>query len=174
MTVTGLVNAKGRLKQKSVEYDELRKERAIAHDLSGDGWHDNPHFNRLQQLEADKSREVAMLRTVVDTARLVVIDTENRPVDAVRIGSLVQIEHQDSGNDARHAQTWEIVGYDESDPLLGLLAYNTPLGQALIGKEEGEEVEVELPTGHTRVLIVSLSPDSTQVVVEQKTNIGAR
>ena len=61
-----------------------------------------------------------------------------------------------------------------ADRLLRLLAYNTSLGQALIGKEEGEEVEVDLPTGHTRVLIVSLSPDSAPVIHARNYQMNAR
>ncbi|MBK6757388.1 MAG: hypothetical protein IPG70_07080 [Moraxellaceae bacterium] len=40
------------LQQTEARYLEVCEQRRIAHDLSGDGWHDNPEFNRQQQMEA--------------------------------------------------------------------------------------------------------------------------
>ncbi len=40
-------------------------------------------------------------------------------------------------------ESWEIVGYDESDPDHGKLAYNTPLAQPIIGKKVGEGARLE-------------------------------
>jgi transcription elongation factor GreA len=153
MTVTGLQRAKALLDRRGSEYDAICKERAVAHELSGDGWHDNPHFNRLQQLEADKSREIAVLKAVIGVARLVVIDPAHRPTDAVRIGSLVRIVARPKSTGEEYTATWEIVGYDETDMAESKLAYNSPLGAALIGKEEGELVDVSLAGGEAEVSI---------------------
>ena len=45
------------------------------------------------------------------------------------------------------ARELRIVGPDEFDPALGLLSMESPLGRALLGKREGDEVAVARPKG---------------------------
>lgn len=61
----------------------------------------------------------------------------------VVFGTTVLLEDIDSGNEV----TYKIVGEDESDIKSGLLAYNTPIARALIGSDEGDVVDVEVPGG---------------------------
>jgi transcription elongation factor GreB len=46
-----------------------------------------------------------------------------------------------------HETTWRIVGPDEADPRHGLVSVHSPVGRALLGREEGDEVEVQRPGG---------------------------
>lgn len=43
--------------------------------------------------------------------------------------------------------TYKLVTSEESDPDNGLISTVSPIGQALMGKEEGDEVKVKTPTG---------------------------
>jgi transcription elongation factor GreA len=43
--------------------------------------------------------------------------------------------------------TYKLVTSEESDPEKGLISTVSPIGQALMGKEEGDEVKVKTPTG---------------------------
>lgn len=156
MTPSGRAQSIETLTRKLLEYDQICAERAIAHELSGDGWHDNPHFNRLQQLEADKSREVAALKANIANARIVHVNTNDRPTDAVRIGSIVKLLTLTKNSDCASRRTWEIVGFDETNLATMKLAYNSPLGQAIISHEEGDEVTVSLADGLTVVVIEEL------------------
>ena len=49
--------------------------------------------------------------------------------------------------DTEEEVKYTIVGAPEADPSIGLISYNSPLAKALIGKEVGDEVEVNLPGG---------------------------
>lgn len=49
--------------------------------------------------------------------------------------------------DADAEITYQIVGEDEADIREGLISVNSPIARALIGKEEGDEVEVRAPGG---------------------------
>jgi len=42
---------------------------------------------------------------------------------------------------------YTIVGSQESDPTKGFISISSPMGKALIGKEEGDEIEINLPDG---------------------------
>ncbi len=43
--------------------------------------------------------------------------------------------------------TYKLVTYEESAPEKGLISTVSPIGQALMGREEGDEVKVKTPTG---------------------------
>ncbi len=49
--------------------------------------------------------------------------------------------------DADAETTYQIVGEDEADIREGLISVNSPIARGLIGKEEGDEVEVRAPGG---------------------------
>ena len=72
---------------------------------------------------------------VIDVAKL-------PPSDRVVFGTTVTIENQ-SGVE----RTWRIVGQTEADVDAGTISFKSPLGKALIGRHEGDEVEVPAPSG---------------------------
>ena len=44
-------------------------------------------------------------------------------------------------------QTYKIVGPKESDPTKGKISHVSPIGKAIIGKKQGDTVEVTAPAG---------------------------
>ena len=70
--------------------------------------------------------------------------------DAVAFGTRVTIEQ------AGRARTLTIVGHDEADPPSGTIAFASPLAQALMGAEAGEDIS--LPGGATSSRVVSIEP----------------
>ena len=71
----------------------------------------------------------------------------------VVFGATVELEDQDSGA----AVTYQIVGEDEADLKLGLINISSPIARALIGKEEGDQAEVQAPGGVRHYEIVSVA-----------------
>jgi transcription elongation factor GreA len=61
----------------------------------------------------------------------------------VVFGSTVHVVDVADGTEARY----QIVGEDEADIKNGLLSIGSPIARALIGKREGDEVEVATPSG---------------------------
>jgi transcription elongation factor GreA len=43
--------------------------------------------------------------------------------------------------------TYKIVGEDEADTKAGMISYTSPIARSLIGKTEGDEIEVAVPDG---------------------------
>lgn len=71
------------------------------------------------------------------------IDLSKIPTDRVAYGSsvvLFELEKEEK-------VTYRLVTSEESDPENGLISTVSPIGQALMGKEEGDEVRVKTPTG---------------------------
>lgn len=53
-------------------------------------------------------------------------------------------------------ELFQIVGEFEADPMNQKLSHTSPIGQALIGKKEGEWVEVTVPAGKIKYKIVEI------------------
>ena len=141
MTETGFDNLKALLARKKQEYADVRDHRQVAFEMSGDGWHDNPEFNRQQQLEANLNHTVKELTERLQHARPVNIDPNNRPTNHVAIGSLVSITRWNLNNDINDKgleETWEIVGFDETDIKAAKIGYNAPLAKSIIGLQVGD------------------------------------
>jgi len=85
-------------------------------------------------------------------SRTQVVDPSAYEHDRVKFGSTVTLEDLDSGE----VVTYKIVGGHESSPENGLISYNSPLTKQLLGKEEGDEVEVTLPSGTKEFEIIKV------------------
>jgi len=71
------------------------------------------------------------------------IDVSKLPTDRVAYGSsvvLFDVEREEK-------VTYRLVSSEESDPEKGLISTVSPIGQALMGREEGDEVRVKTPNG---------------------------
>ena len=82
-----------------------------------------------------------------------VIDLDKLQGDKVIFGATVELEDVDSGE----AKTYTILGPDEADPGKGSISFLSPVGQALLGREEGDEVSVEIPRGRVTYEIIGVS-----------------
>jgi transcription elongation factor GreA len=73
-----------------------------------------------------------------------IIDVSKLPqTGKVVFGTTVELEGADDGVRV----TYQIVGEDEADIRQGLIAITSPIARALVGKEEGDTVEVQAPGG---------------------------
>ena len=71
------------------------------------------------------------------------IDLTKIPTDSVAYGSTVILYDVEKDEKIRY----KLVTSEESDPENGLISTVSPIGQALMGKEEGDEVKVKTPNG---------------------------
>ena len=76
-------------------------------------------------------------------SRMRVLDPATLKHDKIGFGSTFEI--LDLNTDKKICYT--IVGSVESDPKRGLISFHSPRAKAFVGKEEGDEVSVKLPSG---------------------------
>ena len=93
---------------------------------------------RIKEIEAMLSRA-----DVIDTAKL---------SGAIKFGATVTLVDEDSDEE----KTYQIVGEAEADIERGLLNIKSPLARALIGKDEGDSVEVRTPGGDKSYEILTI------------------
>jgi transcription elongation factor GreA len=71
------------------------------------------------------------------------IDLSKIPTDRAAYGSSVVLFDLDK----EEKIAYRLVSSEESDPEKGLISTVSPIGQALMGKHEGDEVRVKTPNG---------------------------
>ena len=71
------------------------------------------------------------------------IDLTKIPTDSIAYGSRVVLYDMDRDEKV----TYRLVTSEESDPDNGLISTISPIGQALMGKTEGDEIKVKTPSG---------------------------
>lgn len=76
-------------------------------------------------------------------SRAEVIDPKKLSGTKIRFGATLTLLNVDNDDES----TYQIVGADEADIDRGLISISAPLARALIGKEVGDEVSVNLPGG---------------------------
>ncbi|WP_071672984.1 transcription elongation factor GreA [Nioella nitratireducens] len=72
---------------------------------------------------------------------------------SIKFGATVDLVDEDTEEE----KTYQIVGEAEANIEKGLLNINSPLARALIGKEEGDSVDVKTPGGSKDYEIVKVS-----------------
>lgn len=71
----------------------------------------------------------------------------------VQLGSTVKLKSKASGK----TKEFQVVGTVEADPLNGKISDESPIGQALIGKKLGDEVEIVTPAETAKYKITDIS-----------------
>ena len=85
-------------------------------------------------------------------SRAEVIDIKEMSGDEIRFGATIEIEDDDTGN----KQKYQIVGEYESDIENKKLSIISPLARGLIGKSQGDIVEINSPKGTKSYTIISV------------------
>jgi transcription elongation factor GreA len=82
-----------------------------------------------------------------------IIDPRNVPnTGRVVFGAVVELEDQTDGSRV----AYQVVGEDEADIRGGRISVSSPIARALVGKQEGEVVEVAAPGGTRSYEIVTV------------------
>jgi transcription elongation factor GreA len=108
------------------------------------------------EFHAAKERQSLLdvqIREVEDKlARAQVIDVSTLSGEKVVFGATVSLADSDTGDKV----VYQIVGDHEAEPKNGKISISSPVARALIGKSEGDEVQVRTPTGIRTLEILSV------------------
>ena len=99
------------------------------------------------EYHAAKERQGLMEARILDLGDLIgraqIVDPSTLPHQRVSFGSSVTLTDTETGEEL----VYTIVGSQESNPEQGLISIQSPLAKLLLGKEEGDEVNANLPSG---------------------------
>ena len=95
---------------------------------------------RINEIEAKLSTA-----EIIDTSKLT-------NTGKVVFGAVVELEEQDGA----HRVTYQVVGEDEADIRSGRISITSPIARAVVGKSEGDVVDVTAPGGIRSYEIVAV------------------
>ncbi|MCP4913906.1 MAG: transcription elongation factor GreA [Oligoflexia bacterium] len=122
-----------------VEREEIKVTIAEAREL-GD-LKENAEYHAAKEKQGHIEGRIAQLQAIVGNAN--VIDPSTVESETIVFGATVTLLDVDKDETVKY----QIVGEDESDIKDGKISYTSPLGKAMIGKEEGDTVIVKAPKG---------------------------
>ena len=150
MTVAGAERLKAELHRlKTSERPAVIQ--AIAEARAQGDLSENADYDAAKERQGFIEGRIAEVESKLANAQ--VIDPSEVDADGrVVFGATVDIEDAESGE----RSTYQIVGDDEADIKGGKISVNSPIARALIGKTEGDSVEVQAPGGVRRYEILAV------------------
>ena len=140
VTVGGYDALNAELKDlKSVQRPEVI--RAIAEAREHGDLSENAEYHAAREKQSFIEGRVKELEGIISRAD--VIDPSKLGGDTIKFGATIQLVDEDTDEE----KTYQIVGEPEANIETGKLNIKSPLARALIGKEEGDSVEVMTPGG---------------------------
>ena len=141
ITVTGLKNLKSELENlKNVKRPKVVE--AIAEARSHGDLKENAEYHAAKEQQALIESRVIAINDLIARANVIdvtKIDNEGKII----FGSTVKVQDLNSNKEI----SYKLVGQDEADISKNLIFYKSPIGKALIGKNKGDMVSVETPSG---------------------------
>jgi transcription elongation factor GreA len=111
---------------------------------------ENAEYHAAKERQAFIETRVAEIEDKI--ARAQIIDVSKLSGKQVKFGATVTLLDEDSGDKSKY----KIVGEDESDVKAGKISITSPIARAMIGKEEGDVIEVMAPGGARSYEIVKV------------------
>ena len=154
-TTEGYAGLQGELRRR------LQVDRPRIGERIKDALADDPNLAENAEYQAAKTEQEGNEARIAELqdklARAEVIDISKLSGDTVKFGATVTL----SDEETEEEQTFRIVGEDEADIRNGRLSVTSPLARALIGKSEGDSVEVSTPRGNKSYEVVSVAFSQT-------------
>jgi transcription elongation factor GreA len=110
---------------------------------------ENMEYSAARQDQERSESRISEIEHILANAHVI---TAPKGDSKVVLGSTVKLKSE-SGK----TKQFQVVGTVEADPLNGKISDESPIGRALIGKKEGEKVEIKTPADITSYTIVDIS-----------------
>ena len=150
ITVDGLNNLKSELENlKNVQRPKIVA--AIAEARSHGDLKENAEYHAAKEQQAHIESRVIAINDLI--ARANVIDVTKIENDGkVIFGSTVKVQDLNTNKKI----SYRLVGQDEADIKKNLIFYKSPIGKSLIGKNKGEMISVNTPSGERNFEILDV------------------
>lgn len=111
---------------------------------------ENAEYHAAKEKQSFLEGRMNELQDVIGRAE--VVDIDEGPLDTVVFGRIVRLYNLQTDEEI----AYQLLGPYESDPENGKISVSSPLGQALIGRQEGDEVNAMTPGGVLEFEIVEI------------------
>lgn len=141
--------------EEELEYLKTKKRKEVSEKIKvalgfGD-LSENSEYDEAKNEQAQVEARIVSVENMLKNA--IVIDESERDTSKVELGATVTIHDIEFDEDI----TYKIVGSTEADTDEGRLSDESPLGKSLMGKAEGEMIDVDAPAGVIQYKILKIS-----------------
>ncbi|MGB7755410.1 MAG: transcription elongation factor GreA [Salinisphaera sp.] len=114
---------------------------------------ENAEYHAAKEEQSFNEGRIAEVESKLASAQIVDVAKAGAQANGrIIFGATVDLADEDSGDEL----TYQIVGEDEADIKKGLLSFASPIARALIGKSEGDVVDVDVPGGKRTLEVVEV------------------
>ncbi|MDX1418951.1 MAG: transcription elongation factor GreA [Rubricoccaceae bacterium] len=150
LTAEGLQKLKDELQRaRTVERQEIAD--AIAEARAQGDLSENAEYDAAKEAQGHLEARIAKLEETLANAR--VVDEDAVDASRARILSTVRVKNHKAGKE----QTYILVSAEEADFAAGKISVSSPIGKGLLGKEEGDVIEIKVPAGKVKLEILEIS-----------------
>ena len=128
-------------------HHELPKEIQRAREL-GD-LRENAEYQSAKDRQGIVNARIAMLKKRI--GEISIMNMDKIPHDRAAFGSTVHLK-EDNGD----ALIYQLVMPEEADAAKGFISTSSPIGRAIVGRNEGDEIRVTTPNGIRNFEIIKL------------------
>jgi transcription elongation factor GreA len=115
---------------------------------------ENAEYHAAKEEQAQMESRIHWLDSRLSKAKI--LNTADMDTSKVALGTTVTFMDLERSTEF----SYTIVSSEESDPKKNRVSASSPVGQALLGKETGEEVHVRVPKGTRSLKILNISINS--------------
>lgn len=112
---------------------------------------ENAEYDSAKEAQGMNEKKIHDLQEKL--SRVEILDPSRLPEGKVLIGKTVLLEDVSDGFEEEYTLVSEL----EADPSDGTISINSPVAQGLLGHEEGDEVEIQVPKGVLKYKIKKIS-----------------
>jgi transcription elongation factor GreA len=149
MTASGFAKLKEELRWRQQD-ERPRIIEAISEARSHGDLSENAEYHAAKEQQSLNEGRVGELEDLV--ARAEVIDVSKLSGSKIKFGATVTL----IDDETEEKKVYQIVGDQEADPKAGRISISSPISRALIGKSEGDTIEVNAPGGARGYEILSV------------------
>ena len=126
--------------KKELEYLQTVREKEVSEQIKeARSFGDLSENSEYDEAKTEQGK-LAEIKNLIENAVIL----ENVPTgSAISMGSRVTVREVGEEDE----ETYEIVGSQEANPILGRISDESPLGRSLMGKKKGDRIEFEAPGG---------------------------
>jgi len=111
---------------------------------------ENAEYKAAKDRQTIVNSQIAMLKKRV--GEISMINLERIPHDRAGFGSTVHLRAENG-----EAVVYQLVMPEDADADKGMISTSSPIGRAILNKEEGDEVKVVTPNGPRRFELIKVS-----------------
>jgi len=135
------------------DVERIKASNAIAEARDKGDLSENAEYDAAKEAQGMLELKISKLEEILANARL--IDESQLDLSKILVHSTVRIKNQANGMEMKY----KLVAQSEADLKSGKISVDSPIGKGLLGKQEGEVAEIQVPNGILKFEILEISRD---------------